>query len=449
MSAVAAPAAAAVDARNALLSAGGGIVAVHDHDGVLARLSPEALTDPAAGVVAFRVRPGTRRPGWLPADLHTALGADQRLTGWGRPGEGDWALAATAALAQNVGHILVLDAWLLTPTLLRDLLSNLQSTAAALWLVGRGALSDDQHDAVTEWVADLTDPHDFLRAWADRPSLIAEPGRPLPAPTPAPVTPPEDLSDPWPHRLPDDDFTTFRATCRDLLEPTQFTALDEHFMATAVTARAWFAEHLTRVTLTDEQNVAARLHQVWQDSPTIPHFLTALKAHQVAAFSLGWFLKVDRDQLLGTVAVSPRRAARTPALWARLGGYASPHRGAVCALVGAGLDVADLGDVLVESVIDAGRTVILPSGRRLHIEEGAHRLVHAQKLARHLNGAHGDDPLVTDPDGRPLSERAAATVVMTARLELGLNLTGLRVERRSPTGDRWASRWGISIQELT
>lgn len=105
----------AVEARNALLSASGGIVAVHDHDGVLARLSPDALTDPTAGLVAFQVRPGTRRPGWLPADLHTALGADQGLTGWGRPGEGYWALTATAALAQNVGHILVLDAWLLTP----------------------------------------------------------------------------------------------------------------------------------------------------------------------------------------------------------------------------------------------------------------------------------------------------------------------------------------------
>jgi hypothetical protein len=38
---------------------------------------------------------------------------------------------------------------------------------------------------------------------------------------------------------------------------------------------------------------------------------------------------------------------------------------------------------------------------------------------------------------------------MNARLELGLNLTGLRSERRSPTGDRWYTRWGISIQELT
>lgn len=260
----------AVEARNALLSASGGIVAVHDHDGVLARLSPDALTDPTAGLVAFQVRPGTRRPGWLPADLHTALGADQGLTGWGRPGEGDWALTATAALAQNVGHILVLDAWLLTPALLRDLLTNLQSTAAALWLVGRGALSDDQRDALSDWVADLTDPHDFLRAWADRPRLITQPGEAAPAPVPSSDAP--DPADGWPLRLPDDDFTTFRATYRDLLTPTQFATLDQHFVTTAGAARSWFAANLTRVTLTDEKNVAAHLHQVWQDSPTVPHF---------------------------------------------------------------------------------------------------------------------------------------------------------------------------------
>lgn len=176
---------------------------------------------------------------------------------------------------------------------------------------------------------------------------------------------------------------------------------------------------------------------------------TALKAYQVAAFSLGWFLKVDRDQLLGTVTVSPRRSARTRALWARLSGYASPHRGAVCALVGAGIDIVDLGDVLVESVTDAGKTVILPSGRRVHIEDGAHHHVHAQQLLRHLNGANGDDPLLTDADGRPLRERAAANIISTARLELGINLTGLRTERRAPTGDRWYTRWGISMQELT
>lgn len=437
----------AVEARNALLTAGGGIVAVHDHDGVLARLSPDALTDPAGGLVAFRVRPGTRRPGWLPADLHTALGADQGLTGWGRPGEGDWALAVTAALAQRLGHIIVLDAWLLTPALLRDLLTNLQATAAGLWLVGRGALSDDQRDALSDWVADLTDPQLFLDAWADRPNLIDDPGartvRAAAAPTPA------ALRHEWPHHLPDDDFTTFRATCRDRLTPAQFAAVDEHFVSTARTARAWFAANLTRVTLTDEQNVAARLHQVWQDSPTIPHFATALRAHQVAAFSLGWFLKVDRDQLLGTAAVSPRRTARTPAVWARLGGYASPYRGAVCALVGAGLDIADFDDVLVESVTDAGRTVILPSGRRLHVEDGAHRLVHAQKLARQLHGAQGDDPLVADEDGRPLRDRAIANIISTARLELGINLTGLRTERRTPTGNHWYTRWGVSMQELT
>ncbi|TPG12908.1 hypothetical protein [Pedococcus bigeumensis] len=439
----------AVGTREALLAQSGGLVAVHDFDGVLARLSLPALNDPEAGLAAFQVRPGTRRAAWLPADLHTALGADQGLTGWGRAGEGDWTQVTVAALAQRIGHILVLDAWLLTPALLGELLTNVQATGAAVWLVGRGALSDDQRDVLTDWVTDLTDPHTFLNAWADRPGLVTEPGTPA-RPASLSVTATANVAaDPWPHQVPDADFTTFRATCRDLLTPEQFSAVDDHLRATAVAARDWFATHLARDTHTDAESVARHLHQVWQDSPTVPHFLTSIRAYQVAAFSLGWVLQVNNAQLLGTANVSPRRAARTPALWARLGGYASPHRGAICALAGAGIDVADQGNVLLESVIDAGRIVILPTGRRVHIEDGAHRYVHAQKLARLMNGAANDEPLIADADGRPLVQRAIATVLNTARLELGLNLTGLRSERRSPTGDRWYTRWGISIQELT
>ena len=448
MTTITGPAAAAVQTREVLLSQDGGIVAVHDFDGDLARLSLAALNDPTRGLVAFQVRPGARRAAWLPADLHTALGADQGLTGWGRPGEGDWAQVTVAALAQRIGHIFVLDAWLLTPALLEDLLLNLQATGAALWLLGRGALSDDHRAVLDNWVCGLTDPRAFLTAWSERTDLITEPGQRRNAPVGEPGAG-TSVTDDWPLHLPDTDFTTFRAACRDTLTGAQFTVVDAHLREVATNGRAWLSAHLLRHSATDEETVARHLHQLWQDSPTVPHYVTAIRAHQVAAFSLGWFLQVDIDQLLGTATVSPRRAARTPALWARLSGYASPHRGAICALTCAGIDIADQGNILLESVTDAGRTVVLPTGRRVHIEDGAHHHVHAQKLARLLHGAASDDVLITDPDGRPLAERAIANVLTTARLELGVNLTGLRAERRSPTGDRWYTRWGISIQELT
>lgn len=56
----------AVEARNALLSASGGIVAVHDHDGVLARLSPDALTTRPPGSSPFRSALERAAPGGFP-----------------------------------------------------------------------------------------------------------------------------------------------------------------------------------------------------------------------------------------------------------------------------------------------------------------------------------------------------------------------------------------------
>ena len=87
-------------------------------------------------------------------------------------------------------------------------------------------------------------------------------------------------------------------------------------------------------------------------------------------------------------------------------------------------------------------------GRRVRVEDGAQHYLYAQQLTRLLHGAAGDDPLLAGPAGEPLAERAVANVLLTARLELGMNLTGPRMERRSPTGDRWTTSWGISIQEL-
>lgn len=441
--------AAAAQRREALVEASGGIIAVHDTDGTLARLNTAALNDLPAGLVAFQVRPATRRGSWLAADLHSALGVDQQLTGFGRPGEGDWALATVAVIAQRVGHIFVVDPWLLTPALLSELIDNLQATGAVVWLVGRGGFSDDQRTVIHGWVADLTDADTFLAAWADRPDLTVQPGEPSAAtPSPnanAPVPADEDC---WPRHLPDADFPTFRAACRDTLTAEQFAAVDAYLLASAKDARTWLAGNLTRHHREDEETLALRLHALWQDSPTVPHFLVTIRAHQVAAFSLGWQLQVDVDQLLGTAAVSPRKAARTPAVWSRLRGYASAHRGAICALTASGIDIADQLDVPVEAVTDAGRVLVLPNGRRVHVEDGAHHYLYAQQLTRLLHGAAGDDPLLAGPAGEPLAERTIATVLLTARLDLGLNLTGPRVERRSPTGDRWTTRWGLSIQEL-
>jgi hypothetical protein len=343
----------------------------------------------------------------------------------------------------------VVDPWLLTPALLAELVGSLQATGAVVWLVGRGGFSEDQRAVVRDWVADITEADAFLHAWVDRPDLVVQPGVTLdPAPSAPEANALPAVADAWPRHLPDADFPTFRAACRSILTVEQFATVDAYLVASAKDARSWLAGNLTRHSRRDEEVLANRLHRLWQDSPTVPHFLVTIRAHQLAAFSLGWQLQVDADQLLGTAAVSPRKAARTPALWSRLRGYASAHRGAICALTACGIDIADQLEVPVEAVTEAGRVLMLPSGRRVRVEDGAHHYLYAQQLTRLLHGAAGDEPLLAGPAGEPLAERAVANVLLTARLELGMNLTGPRMERRSPTGDRWTTRWGVSIQEL-
>lgn len=440
--------------RHELALGGGGIIAVHDTDADLARLNLSALTDVPNRVVAFQVRPACRRASWLAADLHSAIGVNQTMTGFGRPGEGDWALTAAALHVDKIEHVAVLDPWLLTPTLLEELIEYLQSANVVLWLVGRGSFTDSQREVVHGWVENLTDAKDFLEAWSDRTHLIHELAPS--ATTDAPVAEELELGEGddwrrdgrWPMDVPDVDFPLFRAFCRDQLSADQFAMVDEHLRANYRQAQYWFAKHLTDDTTQNEERLARHLHELWEDAPLLSHYIVTIRAHQIAAFTLNWQLQVNLPQLIGTASTQPRRAARTRAQWDRLRGYSAPYRGAICALTASGVDVADQPRITVDAVRDQGRILAGPDGGHLPIEEGAEQYLHAQATVRRLHGAPAHASLLAGADDKPLTERAISTVLTRARLETGLNVTAPRIERRYPTGDRWTTRWGLSIQEL-
>lgn len=427
--------------REALIRRSGGIIAVDDPVGELADVSVAGFDDVHAGLVSLLIRPGLRRVVNVAADFQTALGADQDLTGFGRPGDGEWDLATVAALAHEVGHILIFDPWLLTTTHLSELIENIQATGAVIWLVGRGAFSDEHREVVARWTPSTITGEEFRAAWQDRLHRA-----PLPAPDIDRCD--ADAPDVFPVHVPDVDFTLFRAACRDTLDKDAFAAADAHFIEQASAGSAWMQANLTGVTLDDEKNLAGHLHGQWNKSATIAHFIVTIRAYQVAAFSIGWQLQVDIPQLVGTARVSPSRATRPPALWRRLLRYSNPERGAVCALTAAGVDIADQVTLPIEAVTRRGHLLVMPDGQRVKVEDGATHYLHAQKLARLLTGANGDAPLLGNEHDKPMPERTAARILTTARLELGLNLVGTRAERRQPTGTRWFNRWGLSIQEL-
>lgn len=207
------------------------------------------------------------------------------------------------------------------------------------------------------------------------------------------------------------------------------------------------ADNATSDTEVVEEYVADWLAAAWEETPTLQHYVVLLRATQVAAFTAGFHLQVDLDQLIGTASGMPRRALRTSAVWARLHAYPEPHRGAVCALAAAGMSVSVMPDVRVDD-FDPETALVPVHGTRYRVEEHARIFLTAQQHYRRLHGAAGDDPLFVRSDCRAYAARAFATIIKTTRRELGVAVASARIDRTTVTGDRWYTRWGICIQEL-
>lgn len=483
--------------------AAGRVVPVVDATAATRHFSPAAFTDLGAGRVGVLARPGMRRLGWLAADTLAALGCRNDVTGSGQPGDGDWALATAWLKTHRIRHLYIQHAWTMPFRVLEDLHTVLAHTELTLWLVGDSpytdthsavldelvtASSDAPSDAPTDtrtrhFAGAVTAPitgEEFIAAWADTSalrvlpldcgqgelvaSLVAPPATSVDGRTAAAVEMPGQAG--WPIRVPDDDFTTFRAACRAVLSEAQFTLVDDAFQANVTTVADALAA-LAGAGPVDEASVAALLAHAWQDAESMAHFITYVRAAQVAFFLAHYYLQVDLDQLIGTAATMPRRAARTSATWARLLAYPEPHRGAVCALAAAGMPVGEIRRLTVDHVDPvtgdlrptlatsaSGSTCGFsgtPDDRTVDVEAAAQVFLRAQAHLRHIQGATGADPLFVTKHGRArnvLTENALVAVITKARQELGVAVAPARLDRKAITSSRWLTRWGVSIQEL-
>jgi hypothetical protein len=430
-------------------SPAGRVVAVADTTGVTRRFTTTAFTDLAAGRVGVLARPGMRRTGWLAADLLRALGCRDDVTGAGRPGEGDWTLAGIWLKTHRVAHLYVQHAWTLPLPALEALLGAVEHTECVLWLVGDTAFTDRHREVLAPWTTVTTTGNEFINAWAD---ISASHGSvPLRVPdegaTGGHAGDSAAARPEWPTHVPDDDFTMFRAACRDVLTDEQFTTVDAAFRRHVVVLRRAVAAMVTGGDLSEE-TVAALLAEHWETARSMAHYITVVRAAQVAFFLAGHYLQVDLDQLIGTATTMPRRALRSPATWARLHAYPEPHRGAVCALAAAGIAVDDMRLIAVGSYDPSTGTVATDDGRSVAVEPAARAFVEAQQHLRDRQGADASDPLFATRVGAPMSATALVTVINTARRELGVAVAPARQDRKAVSGDRWMTRWGVSLQEL-
>ena len=412
------------------------MIAVADATGVTRHLPPSRFTDLGQGRVGVLARPGMRRIGWLAADILGALGCAEGVTGAGRAGEGDWSLVAVWLNTHQVRHLYIQHAWTLPYPVLEEVTTLLERTAVTVWLVGDTQMSDFHRDILSPWTPPTISGEQFTAAWGDI--------------TPHPATPTHGdriQSAAWPEQVPTDDFTTFRSACRDLLSVEHFTAVDGYLRDRYRSTVRFLHEH--DGTPLTEETVAGWLQQQWEDVESLAHFITLLRAAQVAFFRAGHYLQVDLDQLVGTASTMPRRALRSPDTWARLHAYPEPHRAAICALAAAGVAAAQIRQVTVAGYLPDTTVVRLADGNVVDIEPDAAVYLTAQWHLRMQQGADDGALLLPGHRGRPIAERAVVQIINDARRELGVAVAPARPDRKPVTGHRWTTRWGISIQELT
>jgi hypothetical protein len=365
-------------------SAGGAVpgegdirVVVDPHDDP--RLSDELhrRTGLLAGVVIVTPVPGVSTPSQLGIDLLMALGKDlqalRRECSLGR----SWGWAQLWLCAEHVRHLVVLDADRLPPALCTLLGALAAEVRLHLWLVVRTSL-------ISEPLAVLG----RRRRWTVRQLL-----RHLPR-----LAHHADEVNLDGLRLPEDDFLTFRAACRERLGPGEFAQVDaayrDAFRTTQESCRGAGWDH-------DRQAVIRQVRVATLPSRSEPETLIRLRAAQAAHFLDGKLVDVVGVPWPAPVDVPPIGLSRQTAV--RLRRVAEPA--VACALVLAGiasLQVKRLVSLMVANLSTDGRELVLDGGR-FDIPAHAAGLVRAQLLLCRIVGAGRDSPLFVRDDGLPYS----------------------------------------------
>lgn len=387
------------------------------------------LGDVADGVVVVQARPGTRRDGWLAADVLAAMGKRRDVTGKGRNHDQDWALASIWLTAHSVGDIIVTDLANLPDDVAEALLRLAAGAGATLWLVADHAIDEPLAQLLAQWPVTAVARPAFDAHWQERTTDRGE-------------TPTSAAGDGWPDAVPDADFPVFRAEARRLLTADEFAAVDAAYTQAHAATGLWLAS--ADVT---EQTVAEHLRDLLTGCTTSAQMTTSLRAAQVAAFTAGWYVQADLLRLLAAGDATVAAAGGDPATWRKLRAYRDPHRGAICALTAAGLDIAGQQQLRIGDVADDG-TSVHTSGRAVVVRPDAAVYLRAAVQRRRSEGASDDETLLTIATGTPMRAKGIADVIAAAMRELGVALVSGQVLRSDSDHASWLRRRGVSVTHL-
>jgi hypothetical protein len=190
----------------------------------------DRLACPSAGRVVCHPTPDDPSGGWLAIDLLLALGKQADGPRAERIRGRSWQLAETWLRAEEVKHLFVLRAHLLSARALNCLLALPRSAALDLWLIAaRPDLRPAARGMLNQIAWQRMSRTRFTHRW--RQSVGALP--PNFRPSDAAVFP----------DVPETDFPTFRAACRRLLEPVGFARVDRLYRTVMDQTLRWLDAH--------------------------------------------------------------------------------------------------------------------------------------------------------------------------------------------------------------
>jgi hypothetical protein len=402
-----------------------------EHDtGVARRL--RGATNLEQGIVAAGVPADLRRSYELSWELLTAVGKLRKVSGAGKHDDINWDVLTATLLANDVDHLIVVDAQWLGAKHLGALCGLALVTGADLWLMAHLPIDDTYPAILAGWpthAATLGD-LDTVLATA-RKSDRVENGAPQ-ASLPA---------------VPFDSFLTFRAACRSALDPDPFARVDEVYQRAFDLAAEWWVND--EIGAADhEEAVLTALRNTVHGCTTVDEMVVVLRGFQAASFRAGWLVSVDLTRFIVTAEAAEAACVHSPTTWERLRAYREPYRGAACALVACDLGIESLLDIRIGQLSPDGTSVTVSGTERaVVVPLGAEVFLAAQRWYRLLHGA-GDDDLLFAEEGGPMGAKYLADAVRAPILEVGVPLYSQRVARADLDPKQWTRRWGISVQRL-
>ena len=389
------------------------------------------LNAPDAGVVSIRIRPDTRRFGWIAKDVLAATGKREDVSGGGR--KVDAGLALVWLLAHDIRHLVVAGVEALNPEFVSELVTLAVTCRIHLWLVADHVAPEPLTDTLEQWPVTPTPQHDFDTHWQEH--LAQTRSQHAAERT-------DDQAN-WPAHVPSSDFPVFLADVHRHLPAHEAAHIDRAFRTAVSGAVDEFraAEDLTA----DQITGLLRAHV--SECASLAEATIVARAFQVAAFHTGWFVQIDLETFLASSEHDITATVRNPATWTRLRAYKHPYQGAVCALVAAGVDLSCQRTLTVGDVNSDG-THVTVDGTTITVPDGASVFLQAHTLHRMTEGADRTDSLFADVDGKQFSVRKLARALSDAATDLGIVLYAGQVRRSNPNRRLWRSGHGISIKRL-